>query len=88
MKRNLFLKLSIRITLLIIFQLEKIHQITSIAGNWKIKQIYCIYQCSSNYSMNKSITKEDAQVFNSGEKAYWLFWNPFGQLQFATSYYF
>jgi hypothetical protein len=56
--------------MIINFQLEKIHQISSIAGNWKIKQIDSIYQCGSNYSMNKSITKEDAQVFNLGEKAY------------------
>ena len=49
--------------MMINFQLEKIHQITSIAGNWKIKQIDSIYQCGSNYSMNKSIRKEDAQVF-------------------------
>jgi hypothetical protein len=39
------------------------HQITSIAGNWKIEQIDSIYQCGSNYSMKKSIRKEDAQVF-------------------------
>jgi hypothetical protein len=56
--------------MMINFQLEKIHQITSIAGNWKIKKIDSIYQCGSNYSMNKSIRKEDAQVFNLGEKAY------------------